>query len=66
MRPMRSITSIARGLSSINSPALMPRISVGTLSRPWDGVCSAMLSVMVSLMRARLMTHSRKTDSAIL
>ncbi len=42
----------------------MPRISIGTLSRPCEDACAPMLWLIVSLMRARLMMHSRITDSA--
>ena len=62
--PIRSITSMARVLLSINRPARMPRTSDGTLSRPCDGAREAMLWPIVSLIRARLMMHSRITDSA--
>ena len=41
--PMRSTISIARVLLSINKPARIPRTSDGTLSRPCDGACDAIL-----------------------
>ena len=44
----------------------MPLTSDGTLSSPADGASDAKLWLMVSLMRARLMMHSRMTDSATL
>ena len=63
---MLSTTSIARVLSSIIRPALMPLINVGMLSSPAEGACEAILWLIVSLMRARLIMHSRITDSATL
>ena len=62
--PTRSTTSIARDLFSIIKPAVMPRISDGRLSSPCDGALDVRLWLIVSLMRARLMMHSRITDSA--
>ncbi len=63
--PIASINSTALPLPSIKRPAVMPRSSCGTLSRPCGGespgFCTAMETA--SLMRAMLTMHSRSTAS---
>ncbi len=61
--PTRSTMFIARVLFNISKPALIPWIRDGTLSSPCDGAPAARLWLTVSLTRARLMMHSRITDS---
>ena len=56
-----SMISTARVLPSISSPALMPRISSGQLSKPAASSVPLTFCATYSLMRARLTTHSRST-----
>ncbi len=62
-RPTRSITSTARCLPSISSPAVMPRTSCGTWSRPCASAGADSECVTASLIRAMLTMHSRSTAS---
>ena len=58
---MASTISTARDLPSIRSPALMPRMSSSQLSKPAASSVPLTFCAMLSLTRARLTTHSRKT-----